>query len=104
MKAFTDLYLQLDQTTRTGEKVEALVRYFQTASPLDAAWAVFVLSGRKSADRFRPRCFGNGRRRFRVIQVGLSNSVIMWWAIYRRRCHCWCLSRRVNYRRRRCMN
>ncbi len=47
MKAFTDLYLELDKTTRTAEKVAALVRYFRTTPPLDAAWAVFLLSGRR---------------------------------------------------------
>ncbi len=47
MKAFTDLYLELDETTRTSEKVAALTRYFRTSAPLDAAWAVFVMSGRK---------------------------------------------------------
>ncbi len=47
MKAFSDLYAALDETTRTGEKVSALVRYFSTAAPADAAWAVYFLSGRK---------------------------------------------------------
>lgn len=47
MKAFTDLYRKLDRTTRTGEKVAALSHYFRTAPPRDAAWAVFLLSGRK---------------------------------------------------------
>jgi DNA ligase-1 len=47
MKAFTDLYLQVDSTTKTNEKVEALVRYFETASAEDAAWAVYYLIGRK---------------------------------------------------------
>lgn len=47
MKRFTALYLELDRTTRTGEKVDALVRYFKDAPPMDAAWAIFVLAGRK---------------------------------------------------------
>ena len=47
MKAFADLYTALDETTRTGEKVGALVRYFAAAAPADAAWAVYFLSGRK---------------------------------------------------------
>jgi len=47
MKAFTELYLALDQTTKTNEKVEALTRYFRLAAPADAAWAVYLLSGRK---------------------------------------------------------
>src|ERR1041384_6410807 len=47
MKAFADLYAALDETTRTAGKVEAMARYFVAASPADAAWAVYFLSGRK---------------------------------------------------------
>jgi DNA ligase-1 len=47
VKAFTDLYLRLDGSTRTSAKVEALMDYFRAAPPRDAAWAVYVLSGRK---------------------------------------------------------
>jgi DNA ligase-1 len=47
VKAFADLYAALDETTKTNEKVEALVRYFAQAAAADAAWAVFFLVGRK---------------------------------------------------------
>ncbi len=47
MKGFADLYALLDETTKTGAKVEALRRYFATAPPADAAWAVYFLIGRK---------------------------------------------------------
>jgi DNA ligase-1 len=47
MKAFADLYTELDETTKTSEKVAALVRYFRTAPTADAAWAVYFLIGRK---------------------------------------------------------
>ncbi len=47
MKRFTQLYLALDATTRTNEKVAAMVAYFREAAPEDAAWAVFFLSGRR---------------------------------------------------------
>jgi DNA ligase-1 len=47
MKPFTDLYIALDETTRTSEKVEAMADYFGKAPAADAAWAVFFLSGRK---------------------------------------------------------
>jgi hypothetical protein len=30
MKKFTDLYISLDQTNKTNEKVEAMVEYFKT--------------------------------------------------------------------------
>jgi DNA ligase-1 len=47
VKAFADLYADLDSTTKTNEKVAALVRYFQHAAPNDAAWALYFLSGRR---------------------------------------------------------
>jgi DNA ligase-1 len=47
MEKFTQLYLQLDQTTRTSEKLEALANYFRSAPPQDAIWAVYLMTGRK---------------------------------------------------------
>jgi ATP-dependent DNA ligase len=47
VKAFAELYSALDQTTRTAQKVVAMAEYFAVASPGDAAWAVYFLSGRK---------------------------------------------------------
>lgn len=47
MKRFTELYFEIDSTNRTGEKVEAMACYFREASPEDAAWALYFLSGRK---------------------------------------------------------
>jgi DNA ligase-1 len=47
MRRFTALYLALDATTKTSEKVAALAAYFRTAAPHDAAWAAYFLTGRK---------------------------------------------------------
>jgi DNA ligase 1 len=47
MKRFAALYEAVDRTTSTNAKVTAMVRYFQTAPPADAAWAVFFLTGRR---------------------------------------------------------
>lgn len=47
MKLFTELYVELDQTNKTNEKIEALRFYFERALPEDAAWAFYFLSGRK---------------------------------------------------------
>lgn len=47
MKLFTELYVRLDQTNKTNEKVLALKDYFAAAAPADAAWAMYFLSGRK---------------------------------------------------------
>ncbi|HEX2723563.1 MAG TPA: ATP-dependent DNA ligase, partial [Gemmatimonadaceae bacterium] len=45
MKAFARLFSEIDSTTRTTEKVDAMRRYFTGADPADAAWAVYFLSG-----------------------------------------------------------
>jgi len=47
MRRFARLFAAIDQTTSTNAKVEAMVRYFATAPPADAAWAVFFLTGRR---------------------------------------------------------
>jgi DNA ligase 1 len=47
VKLFTDLYVELDQTNKTNEKVEAMQFYFESAEKHDAAWALYFLSGRK---------------------------------------------------------
>lgn len=47
MKRFARLFSELDATTSTNEKVEALARYFDEAAPRDAAWAVYFLAGGK---------------------------------------------------------
>lgn len=47
MKRFAQLFSELDRTTRTSAKVEALVRYFRAAPPADAAWGLFFLTGNR---------------------------------------------------------
>ncbi len=47
MKYFARLFTELDSTTSTNAKVEALQRYFARAASRDAAWAVYFLSGGK---------------------------------------------------------
>ncbi len=47
MKLFTELYVLLDQTNKTNEKVEAMRFYFEHAEKHDAAWALYFLSGRR---------------------------------------------------------
>ncbi len=47
MKHFARLFSELDATTSTNAKVEALQRYFAAAPAHDAAWAVYFLSGGK---------------------------------------------------------
>ena len=45
MEAFARLYAELDATTSTNAKLEALRRYFGAAAPADAAWAAYFLAG-----------------------------------------------------------
>lgn len=47
MRSFAKLFTELDTTTATTAKVDALVRYFGSAPAVDAAWAVYFLSGGK---------------------------------------------------------
>jgi DNA ligase-1 len=47
MRLFARLFTELDETTSTLAKVEALKRYLQQASPADAAWALYFLAGGK---------------------------------------------------------
>lgn len=45
MKLFARLFAELDETTKTGAKVAAMVRYFAEADAPDSAWAVYFLRG-----------------------------------------------------------
>ncbi|HET6513249.1 MAG TPA: ATP-dependent DNA ligase [Candidatus Kapabacteria bacterium] len=47
MQRFTQLFVELDRTTRTTEKLASLKHYFSEAPPEDAAWALFFLSGQR---------------------------------------------------------
>jgi DNA ligase-1 len=47
MRNFAHLFAELDASTATLAKVDALKRYFASASSADAAWAVYFLAGGK---------------------------------------------------------
>ncbi|MDQ3016261.1 MAG: ATP-dependent DNA ligase [Bacteroidota bacterium] len=47
MKQFAELFLGLDRTNKTNEKVELLKNYFQTASDADKIWAIALFTGRR---------------------------------------------------------
>jgi DNA ligase-1 len=47
VKRFSQLFNELDASTATNAKVDALKRYFAEAPDADAAWAVYFLSGGK---------------------------------------------------------
>ncbi|MBC7415804.1 MAG: ATP-dependent DNA ligase [Herminiimonas sp.] len=47
MREFARLYAELDGTTSTNRKLDALQHYFRTAPAVDAAWALYFLAGGK---------------------------------------------------------
>ncbi|MDQ6681082.1 MAG: hypothetical protein M3Y67_08990, partial [Pseudomonadota bacterium] len=47
MRLFSALFIELDASTSTRAKVDALRRYFRAAAAPDAAWAVYFLAGGK---------------------------------------------------------
>ncbi len=47
MKAFAELYNALDETTKTGQKTDALTAYFSSTPAPDAVWAIHFLIGRR---------------------------------------------------------
>jgi DNA ligase-1 len=47
MREFARLYAELDETTATNRKLDALQQYFGSAAPENAAWAVYFLAGGK---------------------------------------------------------
>jgi DNA ligase-1 len=67
MKRFAALFGELDASTSTRAKVDALVRYFNGAQARDAAWGVYFLAGGK------PRAVVNSRvlREFALAASGL---------------------------------
>ena len=61
MKAFSRLFAELDGTSSTTAKLEALESYFRSAPPGDAAWALALLLGKRrkrliSGRRLREIC------------------------------------------------
>jgi DNA ligase-1 len=47
MREFAQLYAELDETTATNRKLDALQNYFEHTAPENAAWAVYFLAGGK---------------------------------------------------------
>ncbi|MEO5589040.1 MAG: ATP-dependent DNA ligase, partial [Gemmatimonadaceae bacterium] len=47
MKRFAALIAEIDATTRTTAKLEAMTAYFSTERPENAAWAVWFLGGNR---------------------------------------------------------
>ena len=67
MKRFAQLYAELDASTSTRAKLEAMHRYFADAAPADAAWAVYFLVGGKPRQLVSSRAL----REFAITASGL---------------------------------
>jgi DNA ligase 1 len=55
VRRFAALYAELDETTRTSERVDALAEYFAEADAADAAWAAHFLAGDRPKRLIGPR-------------------------------------------------
>src|SRR5690349_6645196 len=47
MRQFADLVVNLGSTTKTNDKLEALVNYFSIADEKDKVWVIAIFSGRR---------------------------------------------------------
>ena len=47
MKMFASLFEALDQTTKTNDRIDALVNYLESASEKDKLWAIALLAGKR---------------------------------------------------------
>ena len=48
LKKFSGLFGDLDSINSTNNKIELLKRYFLSNEPLDNAWAIYLLTGKKN--------------------------------------------------------
>src|SRR5688572_16555327 len=55
MKEFAELFLALDRTNKTNEKVELLRNYFMTAPNEDKIWALALFTGRRPSFKINSR-------------------------------------------------
>ena len=51
LKNFSELFVDLDSSNSTNNKIEVLKNYFLSNDPIDNSWAIYLLTG-KSNKRF----------------------------------------------------
>jgi DNA ligase-1 len=73
MRNFTELFLGLDRTTKTNDKLDLLKSYFLTAPPADRVWAIALFTGRRP-----PRIVSSALIR----QWAMEESGIPQWLFY----------------------
>lgn len=69
MKPFATLFRRLDETNKTNRKVAALVEYFAQASPDDAAWALYFLTGNRPKRLLKARSIAQ----WCAVEAGVSD-------------------------------
>ena len=51
LKKFSELFVDLDSSNSTNNKIEVLKNYFLSNDPIDNSWAIYLITG-KSSKRF----------------------------------------------------
>jgi len=72
MRRFAELFESLDTTTSTLAKIDAMSGYFRSAPAADAAWAVYVLMGRRLKRSVGPALL----RRWLLEEAGLPTWLV----------------------------
>ena len=103
MRAFSQLYEELDSTTSINIKLAALVRYFRVVPAADAAWAIYFLSGRRLKRIVGSATLRHGCCRQRDCQSGCSKRRMRRSVILPKRSRC-SSSARARIRRRSCVS
>ena len=47
MKLFSRLFHDLDELTKTNDRIDRLARYFEESDPVDSIWACWFLAGNR---------------------------------------------------------
>ncbi len=82
---FAALYRLLEETTRTGEKVDAMADYLRRVDAADGAWAVHLLAGQKLKRLVSYQRLRHGVKPSRGSRHGCSRSRTKWSATSPRR-------------------
>ena len=69
MRSFARLYAELDETTATSRKLQAMQEYFREVPAADAAWAVYFLAGGKPRQAVPTKLL----RQFAIEYAGLDD-------------------------------
>ena len=48
LKKFSELFVDLDSSNSTNNKIEVLKNYFLSNDPIDNSWAIYLLTGKSN--------------------------------------------------------